>query len=424
MLQIPELLAPAGDLERLRYAINYGADAVYCSLPEFGMRSAPANFTPEQLAEGVIYAHARGRKVYLTMNTLPTNEEADRLPEAIKSAAEAGVDAFIVADLGVLDACKHFAPDIDVHMSTQTGITNWAAARAAYNMGAKRVVLAREMTLQDIATLRDKTPPELEIEAFVHGAMCMSVSGRCLLSNYMAGRDANRGQCAQPCRWKYYLSEETRPGQLYEIGENENGSFIFYHFRGCHDPYTMDENGNPAEFDYNDQEHSNTLYSQLRGDLKMIKSYMQQLDDLGLLDDTTIIVTADHGRTGTVPDLSDGMSRCPTLWVKPAGADRSEPMQISDKQVSQDNMRSTVLDCFGLKQDSDPRTLDEIGEDEELERYFWAQCCDESATHRDYNMLTYRITGDATDMNNWELVSTERIQCPFYDAGTDNPNEK
>ena len=219
MLQIPELLAPAGDLERLRYAINYGADAVYCGLPEFGMRSAPANFTPEQLAEGVIYAHARGRKVYLTMNTLPTNEEADRLPEAIKEAAKAGVDAFIVADLGVLDACKTFAPEIDVHMSTQTGITNWAAARAAYNMGAKRVVLAREMTLQDIAILRDKTPPELEIEAFVHGAMCMSVSGRCLLSNYMAGRDANRGQCAQPCRWKYYLSEETRPGQLYEIGK-------------------------------------------------------------------------------------------------------------------------------------------------------------------------------------------------------------
>ena len=226
MLQIPELLAPAGDLERLRYAINYGADAVYCSLPEFGMRSAPANFTPEQLTEGVIYAHARGRKVYLTMNTLPTNEEADRLPDAIKEAAKAGVDAFIVADLGVLDACKTVAPDIDVHMSTQTGITNWAAARAAYHLGAKRVVLAREMSLQDIAILRDKTPPELEIEAFVHGAMCMSVSGRCLLSNYMAGRDANRGQCAQPCRWKYYLSEETRPGQLYEIGENEDGSYI------------------------------------------------------------------------------------------------------------------------------------------------------------------------------------------------------
>ena len=205
MLQIPELLAPAGDLERLRYAINYGADAVYCALPEFGMRSAPTNFTPEQLSEGVIYAHARGRKVYLTMNTLPTNEEADRLPQAIKDAAAAGVDAFIVADLGVLDACKTFAPDIDIHMSTQTGITNWAAARAAYNMGAKRVVLAREMTLQDIATLRDKTPPELEIEAFVHGAMCISYSGRCTLSNHMSDRDANRGGCSQSCRWKYDL---------------------------------------------------------------------------------------------------------------------------------------------------------------------------------------------------------------------------
>ena len=226
MLQIPELLAPAGDLERLRYAINYGADAVYCSLPEFGMRSAPANFTPEQLTEGVIYAHARGRKVYLTMNTLPTNEEADRLPDAIKEAAKAGVDAFIVADLGVLEACKTVAPDIDVHMSTQTGITNWAAARAAYNLGAKRVVLAREMSLQDIAILRDKTPPELEIEAFVHGAMCMSVSGRCLLSNYMAGRDANRGQCAQPCRWNYRLVEEKRPGQYYPVFEDENGSYI------------------------------------------------------------------------------------------------------------------------------------------------------------------------------------------------------
>ena len=226
MYQIPELLSPAGDLERLRYAICYGADAVYCGLPEFGMRSAPANFTPEQLAEGVIFAHARGRKVYLTLNTLPTNEEADRMPEAIRAAASAGVDAFIVADLGVLDACKRLAPEVEVHLSTQTGITNYAAAAAAYKLGAKRVVLARELSLQDIAVIRDKTPPELELEAFVHGAMCMSVSGRCLLSNYMTGRDANRGQCAQPCRWKYYLSEETRPGTLYEVGEGPDGSYI------------------------------------------------------------------------------------------------------------------------------------------------------------------------------------------------------
>ena len=226
MLQIPELLAPAGDLERLRYAVNYGADAVYCGLPEFGMRSAPANFTPEQLAEGVIYAHARGRKVYLTMNTLPTNEEADRLPEAICAAAAAGVDAFIVADLGVLDACKTYAPQIDVHLSTQVGITNYAAATAAYKLGAKRVVLARELSLQDIAIIRDKTPPELELEAFVHGAMCVSVSGRCLLSTYLTGRDSNRGQCAQPCRWKYYLHEENRPGSMYEIGEGKDGTYI------------------------------------------------------------------------------------------------------------------------------------------------------------------------------------------------------
>lgn len=226
MLQIPELLAPAGDLERLRYAVNYGADAVYCGLPEFGMRSAPANFTPEQLAEGVIYAHARGRKVYLTMNTLPTNEEADRLPEAIRAAAAAGVDAFIVADLGVLDVCKTYAPQIEVHLSTQVGITNYAAATAAYKMGAKRVVLARELSLQDIAIIRDKTPPELELEAFVHGAMCVSVSGRCLLSTYLTGRDSNRGQCAQPCRWKYYLHEENRPGSMYEIGEGKDGTYI------------------------------------------------------------------------------------------------------------------------------------------------------------------------------------------------------
>ncbi len=226
MLQVPELLSPAGDLERLKYAVCYGADAVYCGLPEFGMRSAPANFTQEQLAEGVIFAHSRGRKVYLTLNTLPTNEEVDRMPEAIREAAASGVDAFIVADLGVIEMCKKYAPQVDIHLSTQVGITNYGAALAAYHMGAKRVVLARELTLTDIATIRDKTPPELEIEAFVHGAMCVSFSGRCLLSTYMTGRDSNRGQCAQPCRWKYYLTEEKRPGELYEIGEGKDGSYI------------------------------------------------------------------------------------------------------------------------------------------------------------------------------------------------------
>ena len=226
MLSCPELLSPAGSLEALKYAVMYGADAVYCALPRFGMRAAPVNLTIGELHDGCIFAHARGKKVYLTLNNLPTNDELSELPQYIKDAAEAGVDAFIIADLGVLSLAKQYAPDVDVHFSTQAGITNYAAATMAYNLGAKRVVLARELTLTDIAQIRDNTPPELELEAFVHGAMCMSVSGRCLLSSYMTGRSGNRGECAQPCRWKYYLREETRPGQLYEIGENENGSYI------------------------------------------------------------------------------------------------------------------------------------------------------------------------------------------------------
>ena len=226
MLQQPELLAPAGSLETLKYAVMYGADAVYCALPEFGMRAAPVNLTVGELHEGCIFAHARGKKVYLTLNPLPTNEELSKLPRYIQDAAEAGVDAFIIADLGVLALAKKYAPQVERHVSTQAGITNYEAAKVCYELGAKRVVLARELPLTEIALIRDNCPADLELEAFVHGAMCMSVSGRCLLSNYMAGRDANRGQCAQPCRWKYYLSEETRPGQLYEIGENENGSYI------------------------------------------------------------------------------------------------------------------------------------------------------------------------------------------------------
>ncbi len=237
MLPVPELLAPAGDMERLEYAIRYGADAVYAGMKEFGMRAAPGNFTPEQLAEGAALCHAHGKKLYLTMNTLPTNEELDRLPDAIKTAYTAGVDAFIVADLGVLSMVKKYAPETEVHLSTQVGITNWAAARAAYDMGAKRVVLAREVSLMDIARIREKVPDDLELEAFVHGAMCMSVSGRCLLSQYLTGRDANRGQCAQPCRWKYHLMEENRPGVYMEIGENENGSYILNANDMCTAPF-------------------------------------------------------------------------------------------------------------------------------------------------------------------------------------------
>lgn len=221
-----ELLSPAGDLQRLYSAIEFGADAVYLAGVEFGMRSAPSNFTAEELKTGVEFAHKNNIKVYLTCNTVPTNDEIERLPEFIKQSAQCGVDAFIVCDIGVLQLVKEYAPEKDVHISTQAGICNYAAANEFYKLGADRVVLARELSFDDIAKIRDKTPPELEIEAFVHGSMCVSFSGRCLLSSYLTGRDANRGDCAQPCRWKYSLVEETRPGEYMPIYEENGGAHI------------------------------------------------------------------------------------------------------------------------------------------------------------------------------------------------------
>ncbi|WP_195985045.1 U32 family peptidase [Clostridium sp. D33t1_170424_F3] len=222
----PELLAPAGDKERLQAALDFGADAVYLAGEEFGMRTAPANFSREELEDAVKLAHSRGVRVYLTCNTVPRNEEIDRLPDYLEFIQAAGIDALIATDLGVMELAKKYAPKVELHVSTQAGVVNHAAANAFYQLGAKRVVLAREMRLDEIAELRAKTPKDLEIEAFVHGAMCMSFSGRCLLSNYMAGRDANRGDCAQPCRWKYALVEEKRPGQYMPIFEDQEGSYI------------------------------------------------------------------------------------------------------------------------------------------------------------------------------------------------------
>lgn len=221
-----ELLCPAGDMECLRFALAYGADAVYLGAKEFGMRSSSDNFTPEQMNAAAMEAHRSGKTIYLTLNTLPTNEEIDRLPKTVAAARDAGIDAFIVADLGVMDLVRREAPGVAVHFSTQSGIKNYASALAAHRLGAARVVLARELTLEEITVIRKNTPPELELEVFVHGAMCMSVSGRCILSNYLTGRDANRGFCAQSCRWKYSLLEETRPGEQYSIGEDEAGSYI------------------------------------------------------------------------------------------------------------------------------------------------------------------------------------------------------
>ena len=225
--QFLELLSPSGDMERLKLALKFGADAIYVGGEQFGMRTNPSNFKADELKTAVELVHSAGKKLYLTCNTLPRNNEFDVLPEYLRYVADIGVDALIIADMGVLSLAKKYAPDVDIHMSTQVGIVNYQAANALYELGAKRIVTARELSLDEIKTIRDKTNSNLEIEVFVHGAMCMSFSGRCILSDYMVGRDANRGDCAQPCRWKYHLVEETRPGQYFPINQDENGTYIF-----------------------------------------------------------------------------------------------------------------------------------------------------------------------------------------------------
>ena len=222
----PELLSPAGDRERLEAAVMYGADAVYLGSTSLGMRAAPQNFNPEQLKSAVELCHGKGIKVYQTCNVLAHNSDLQMLPAVIEGAVEAKVDAMIISDMGVLSIVKKLAPQMEIHISTQTGIVSYAAANAMYDMGAKRVVLARELSIDEIAEIRAKTSADLEIECFVHGAMCVSFSGRCLLSNYFLGRDSNRGECAQPCRWKYAIMEEKRPGFYLPIGEDHSGTYI------------------------------------------------------------------------------------------------------------------------------------------------------------------------------------------------------
>ncbi len=221
-----EVLAPAGDFERFQAALDYGADAIYLGGKTFGMRASPANFDFEQLNEAVKLAHSKNKKVYLTCNTLPRNNEVPQFEEFIKSVAACNIDAVIVADLGLMSLIKKYTPDMEIHMSTQTGIVNYQTANVLYNMGAKRVVLARELSLEEIAEIRAKSPADMEIEVFVHGAMCVSFSGRCLLSSYLVNRDANHGECAQPCRWGYHLMEEKREGEFYPVFEDEHGTYI------------------------------------------------------------------------------------------------------------------------------------------------------------------------------------------------------
>jgi len=226
MMKTLELLSPAGDMERLKMSVLYGADAVYLAGTDFGMRSFAGNFSPEELPLAVKFAHERGVKVHVTVNTMPRNEEVVQLPAYLEQLDAAGVDALILADLGAFILAGKYAPHCARHVSTQQSIANYECATAWHDLGAQRVVLARELNLKEIRTIREKTPKSLEIETFGHGAMCVSYSGRCLLSNYMTGRDSNRGACAQPCRYQYALMEEKRPGEYFPVFEDEKGTYI------------------------------------------------------------------------------------------------------------------------------------------------------------------------------------------------------
>ena len=226
MRKKPELLCPAGDMEKLKMAVLYGADAVYLGGTSFGMRSFAGNFDRDELPEAVRYAHSHGVRAHVTVNTMPRNEETAKLPEYLRSLDAAGVDALIVADLGVFTMAGKYAPNCERHISTQQSIANYACAQAWYDLGAQRVVLARELSLPEIREIRARVPEKLELETFCHGAMCVSYSGRCLLSNYMTGRDSNRGECAQPCRYQYALMEEKRPGEYFPVFEDEKGTYI------------------------------------------------------------------------------------------------------------------------------------------------------------------------------------------------------
>lgn len=226
LLKDVELLAPAGDMEGLTTALKYGADAIYCGGPFMQLRAESAGFSMEKLEEAAKAVHAKGKRLYVTVNSFANNDEIEKLGPYAKELKAVGVDAVIVSDIGAASEIKEQCPEMELHISTQANTMNYKAAQLYYKMGAKRIVLARELNIEKIKQIRDNTPDDLELEAFVHGAMCMSYSGRCLLSAYLAGRSGNRGQCAQTCRWNYYLMEEKRPGEFFKVEESEHGSTI------------------------------------------------------------------------------------------------------------------------------------------------------------------------------------------------------
>lgn len=220
-----ELLAPAGNMEKLKMAVLYGADAVYLAGKSFGLRTASDNFSMAEMAEGVDFAHSRGKRVYLAMNAIPRNHDLKDAESFLRDAVSTGIDAVIISDPGFFDIARASFPELPIHISTQANVTNYGSALFWQRLGASRIILARELSLDEITGLRERVP-DIELEVFVHGSMCISYSGRCLLSNYLAGRDANAGDCAHPCRWRYFLTEEKRPGQYYPIEEDASGAYI------------------------------------------------------------------------------------------------------------------------------------------------------------------------------------------------------
>lgn len=234
----PELLAPAGNIEKLKMALIYGADAVFLGGKDFGLRAFSDNFDEADMKEGVAFAHAMGKKVYVTVNIFPHNEDLVTLPDYLRFLRDIKVDAAIISDLGVYRMAREITPALPLHISTQANNTNWSSVLFWQELGAERVVLSREISLEDIRTIREKV--NIQLEAFIHGAMCISYSGRCLMSNYFTDRDANRGECAQPCRWKYHLMEEKRPGQYFPVIEDERGTYIFNSKDLCLLPYLPD----------------------------------------------------------------------------------------------------------------------------------------------------------------------------------------
>ncbi len=222
-----ELLAPAGSLDKLKFALLYGADAVYIGGQTFGLRASAKNFSLEDMKEGIEFAHSMDKKVYVTLNIIPHNEDLKYLPEYLKNIQEIKADAVIISDPGTLMYVKEYAPELEIHLSTQANNTNYMSANFWHKQGIERIILARELSFEEISGIKENTPKDLQLEAFIHGAMCISYSGRCLLSNYMANRDANRGECAQPCRWEYYLVEEKRPGEYMPVSEDEKGTYFF-----------------------------------------------------------------------------------------------------------------------------------------------------------------------------------------------------